>query len=260
MLARLRHRTVVGRDHQQCEVDTRGPGQHVANQLFVAGVTSTKPISRRRPAAAVGIAEVERDAARLFRQTIGVDAGQRPDQRGLCRGRCGLQFRQSCADDHAAMSSAASVAANRVIAGIEAAQIEQQRALSSMRLITGRRGWATPAARGFDAAEHAALLAPCGRMAKPLMASDPPVNDPEPICERNSTTSTVTGKLASAARRPGSRCCAAARSPLAVPLVCAARPAKLRQALWGRGKGAARFLQRGERDLPTRSARLSGFF
>ena len=37
MLARLRHRAIVGGDDQQREVDAGGAGEHVVDQLLVAG-------------------------------------------------------------------------------------------------------------------------------------------------------------------------------------------------------------------------------
>jgi hypothetical protein len=83
VLARLRHRAVVGGDHQQHEVDAGGAGEHVVDQLFVAGHVDEaehRTIRQRR----VGVTEVERDAARLlFRQAVGIDAGEGFHQRGL---------------------------------------------------------------------------------------------------------------------------------------------------------------------------------
>ena len=83
MLAGLRHDAVVGGDHQQHEIDAGRARQHVVHQLLVArhvDEADDLPI-RARP---VGEAEIEGDAARLlFRQAIGIDAGQRAHQRGL---------------------------------------------------------------------------------------------------------------------------------------------------------------------------------
>ena len=104
MLARLRHRPIVGGDDQQQEVDAGSAGEHVVDQLLVAGhideaehIVSIFAIRQGR----IGVAEIKRDAARLlFRQTIGIDAGERLHQRGLAvvDVACG-------ADDHAGASA-----------------------------------------------------------------------------------------------------------------------------------------------------------
>ena len=83
VLARLRHRAVVGGDDEQHRVDAGGAGEHVAHQPLVAG-----NVDEAEHAAAlqrlVGEAEVDGDAARLlFLQAVGVDAGERLHQRGL---------------------------------------------------------------------------------------------------------------------------------------------------------------------------------
>jgi hypothetical protein len=83
VLARLRHRPVVGGHHQQHVVDAGGAGQHVVDQFFVARHVDEAQhgsVGQRR----IGVTEVERDAARLlFRQAVGIDAGERLHQRGL---------------------------------------------------------------------------------------------------------------------------------------------------------------------------------
>ena len=83
MLARLRHRPVVGRHHEHDMVNAGGAGEHVADQLFVA-----RHIDEAEHAAVcrcfVRKAQVDRDAARFFfLQPVGVDAGERLDQRGF---------------------------------------------------------------------------------------------------------------------------------------------------------------------------------
>ncbi len=83
MLARLRHDPVVGSDDEHDEIDAAGAGQHRAHQLLVAGhVDEAERVAVL--VTLVGEAEVDRDAALLLlRQAIGVDAGERLDQRGL---------------------------------------------------------------------------------------------------------------------------------------------------------------------------------
>jgi hypothetical protein len=83
VLARLRHRPVVGRHDEQHMVDAGGAGEHVAHQLFVTRHVDEAqhlPAGQRQ----IGEAEVDRDAARLlFLQAVGVDASERLHQRGL---------------------------------------------------------------------------------------------------------------------------------------------------------------------------------
>jgi hypothetical protein len=83
VLARLRHHALVGRHHEQQQVDARGARDHRAHEPLVAGhVDHAEPravgqVERRE-------AELDRDAARLLLgQPVGVDAGQRSDERGL---------------------------------------------------------------------------------------------------------------------------------------------------------------------------------
>ena len=83
MLARLRHDAVVGGDDQQREIDPARARQHGVDQPFMPRHVDE---AGDGPAAQIGIgeAEIERDAASLLRgQPIGIDAGQRFDQRGL---------------------------------------------------------------------------------------------------------------------------------------------------------------------------------
>ncbi|MPN09882.1 hypothetical protein SDC9_157175 [bioreactor metagenome] len=71
----LRHGAVVGGDDEQCEVDAGGTGEHVVDQLFMAGNVdkAERATCRQR---GVGIAEVERDAAcLLFLEPVAVDPG-----------------------------------------------------------------------------------------------------------------------------------------------------------------------------------------
>ncbi|MNC84609.1 hypothetical protein D3C83_01670 [compost metagenome] len=83
VLDRLRHHAVVGRDHQQGEVDAAHAGQHVADEALVSRHVheADHRAAFERP---VGEAEIDGDAARLLlRQAVGVDAGQRLHQSRL---------------------------------------------------------------------------------------------------------------------------------------------------------------------------------
>ena len=82
VFAGLRHDAVVGRDHQQGEVDAGGAGEHVLDETLVAGHVHDADVVRGQIEA--GEADVDGDAARLlFRQAIAIDAGQGLDQGGL---------------------------------------------------------------------------------------------------------------------------------------------------------------------------------
>ena len=81
VFAGLRHHPVIAGHHQQRMVNTAHPHQHVGQKLFVPGNVnkSQHPPVRLRP---VGIAEIDRHSPRfLFRQTIGIHAGYRLQQR-----------------------------------------------------------------------------------------------------------------------------------------------------------------------------------
>ena len=83
VLERLRHHSVVGRDRHQKQVDAGRAGDHRPHEALVAGdVDHRQPPARGQRQARV--AELDRDPSRpLLREPIGVDAGQRADQRGL---------------------------------------------------------------------------------------------------------------------------------------------------------------------------------
>ena len=83
MFARLRHDAFVSGDDEEREIDAGRAGEHRAHERLVAGNvddaghTDVRQVERREP-------EVDRDAASLlFRQSIGVDAGQCTHERGL---------------------------------------------------------------------------------------------------------------------------------------------------------------------------------
>ena len=81
VFAGLRHHAVIAGHHQQRMVDPSHPRQHVGQKLFVPGHVNKPqhPPVRLRP---VGIAEIDRHSPRfLFRQTIGIYAGYRLQQR-----------------------------------------------------------------------------------------------------------------------------------------------------------------------------------
>ncbi|MDA1118323.1 MAG: hypothetical protein O2979_10050 [Proteobacteria bacterium] len=83
MLARLRHRAVVGRHHQQREVDAAHARRHVAHEALVA-----RNVDERDRIAAlerqVGETQIDGHAAALFlRQAVGVLAGECAHQGSL---------------------------------------------------------------------------------------------------------------------------------------------------------------------------------
>ncbi len=83
VLPGLRHDPLVGGDHEEHHVDPGGAGDHGAHQALVPG-----HVQHRDPADPREVegreAEVDGDAAGLLLgEAVGVDAGQRPDQRGL---------------------------------------------------------------------------------------------------------------------------------------------------------------------------------
>ncbi len=109
MLDRLRLDALRCRHDKQGGVDAGGAGQHVVHEAFVARYVDEAQLPAVAQVA-VGVAEIDGDAARLlFLQAIGVDAGQRFDERRLAviDVACG-------ADDHASpsLSSCATNAAS----------------------------------------------------------------------------------------------------------------------------------------------------
>ena len=83
MLQGLRHRPIIGGDHEQREVDPRRAGQHRVDQAVMAGHVDE---ADRRPTRGCGerVAEIDRDPAGfLFRQTVGIHPRQGKHQRGL---------------------------------------------------------------------------------------------------------------------------------------------------------------------------------
>ena len=115
MLARLRHDAVVGRHDQQDEIDAARPGQHVVDELLVAGHVDEaehRAIRRRQ----IGEAEVDGDAARLFfLEAIGVDSGERVHQRSLA------VIDVACSADDHGVGSGRGVAARRSASAISSA-------------------------------------------------------------------------------------------------------------------------------------------
>ena len=83
MLAGLRHDAVVGGDHEQHEIDAGGAGQHVVDEFLMPRHVDKAEHGAVR-CRQIGEAEIDGNATRLFfLEPIGIDAGQRADQRGL---------------------------------------------------------------------------------------------------------------------------------------------------------------------------------
>ena len=83
MLPGLRHHPLVGRDHQNHQVDSAHARQHVAHEALVARHVDQSH-GRRVADRQLGKAQVDRDPAQaLLFQPIGVDSGQGADQLGL---------------------------------------------------------------------------------------------------------------------------------------------------------------------------------
>ena len=82
MFARLRHHAFIGGDHQRDHVDAVRARQHVLDEALMPGHIDKADAHVAQ--IEIGKANVDGDAAPLlFRQTIGVDAGQRAHQRRL---------------------------------------------------------------------------------------------------------------------------------------------------------------------------------
>ena len=82
MLLRLRHPAVIRRHDEEREVDRAQTCDHVADEILVPG--DIDQAERKPRKLEVSKAKIDRDAAGLFlRQAIGIDSGERFDQRGL---------------------------------------------------------------------------------------------------------------------------------------------------------------------------------
>ena len=83
MLLGLRLPALVGRDDEQDEPHRPDPGEHVADEPLVPGHVDEPDLAaarQRRPR----VAEVDREPAPLLLgEPVGVDAGERDDQRRL---------------------------------------------------------------------------------------------------------------------------------------------------------------------------------
>ena len=79
----LRHRAFVRRDAEDCDVDSSGSADHRAQESLVPGnVDHSRRADPRK--LQVGVSGLQRDPPPLLlRQSIGVDARERPHQRGL---------------------------------------------------------------------------------------------------------------------------------------------------------------------------------
>ena len=83
MLARLRHHPLVGRDHEEHEIDPGRSREHVLHEALVPGHVHDGDPSPggKRP---VRESQIDGDAALLlFLETVGVDAGEAADERRL---------------------------------------------------------------------------------------------------------------------------------------------------------------------------------
>ncbi len=81
MLARLRHDAVITGDHQQSVIDTAYARQHVREEFFMPRHIDKAQHTtiRLRP---IGVAQIDSHPAFfLFRQAIGIDPGNRLEQR-----------------------------------------------------------------------------------------------------------------------------------------------------------------------------------
>ena len=87
MLPRLRLDRLVGRNHQQHQVDAAHSGEHVADEALVSrnvDKAQAQSLAVRGRQIRVREAEVNGDAAPLlFLQSVGIDSGQRLHQRGF---------------------------------------------------------------------------------------------------------------------------------------------------------------------------------
>ena len=125
VFAGLRLDAVIGGNHQHHEIDAGGPRQHVVDEAFMAGhidEAEHRTVGIRQ----IGEAEIDRDAARLlFRQPVGLDAGQRAHQRGLA-----VIDMAGGADDHgdgsgsgSGSGSRARCSASAISAGVRTARV-----------------------------------------------------------------------------------------------------------------------------------------
>ena len=77
VFTRLRHRALVGGDHEQGQVDPPSPGEHVLDEPLMAGHVDDADLAaggQRQP----GKAQVDGEAAiLLLAESVGVDAGER---------------------------------------------------------------------------------------------------------------------------------------------------------------------------------------
>ena len=83
VLASLGHHEFISRDDKHDHVDSAHAGQHVLNESFVARNVDEAD-GRIRIENKIGKSDIDCDSAvLLFLQAVGVDAGERLDERGL---------------------------------------------------------------------------------------------------------------------------------------------------------------------------------
>ena len=219
--------------------------------------TSTKPsIRRRRQQRRVGIAEVERDAARLLlRQAVGVHAGERLHQGGLA-----VVDVAGGADDHAdahrGSGSCASWPANSASSWCARQRRSSRRAPSAMRPITGT-GRPRRAASSVvqDAGPPAARTHDQARRGQPVHRQRAAAD----LAGHGLRRRPSTGQPARAARSAGSRRSAWARMSPSARVSRRSVGQSLGQAVRVAVE-AQHGLQRGQRELADAQARFSGFF
>ena len=83
VLHRLGHKALVGSHYQHGKVDAAGTGQHIFNEFLMSGHIHDAGLGAVLPVQ-MGKAQLDGDAPFLFLlQAVGVNAGQRLDQKGF---------------------------------------------------------------------------------------------------------------------------------------------------------------------------------
>src|SRR5471032_1602100 len=133
MLDGLRLDALCGRDDQERRIDADGAGQHVVHEALVARHVDEAQLPAVAEVA-VGIAEVDRDAARLlFLEAVGIDAGQRFDQCSLAV----VDVPRGADDQGVSSASCAAKADSSAPLSSLSVRMSNRSVSSSMRPITG---------------------------------------------------------------------------------------------------------------------------
>ena len=154
VLERLGVRPVVGRDDQQRGVDLARPDEHVADQPVVPRhVDEVDHAARRGSARCAYPTSIVMPAPPLLGEAIGVDPGERAEQRRLAvvdvAGRADDELAAGRAASSATGDGAAAIAAEEriVVRGLDRAEVERRpRRARSARPPPGRRPGAAPGA------------------------------------------------------------------------------------------------------------------